>query len=311
MATAAAAAAAPPLTPDQIGAFERDGCVTVETGLTEAQLDYFEAMHDADTLGNPHPAFFEFIAHPTFESIAQQILRSGNVRILESGPNRRPPTDGAPEPEWAPKHGLVGSQWASGMHSDGQVSLSDFNATPRREHLALWVWLKDVVPERAALRVLKGSHVALQEHWEAMLSLPADQLPINHGPRWADPGEPDAVPFANQEPTPMVALRGQATAWTQAALHSMWHNSDTEPRSGFAISWTALESSVGGMSFRWHDQEAETADRIEGIRQRSVELRGQLAPDRQHIMFTEAELDWSVAQWEEKWPQSLRQRFRL
>ena len=299
-----------PLSSGQIAEFERDGCTTVETGLTEAQLDYFEAMHDADTLGAPHQAFFELISHPAFEAIAQQILRSDNVRILESGPHCRPPANEV-EPDWGPKHGVDGSQWANGMHSDGQVSLADFNATPRREHLALWVWLKPVVPERAALRVLKGSHVALQEHWEEMLSLPANQLPLNHGPRWEDPGEPDARPFARRTPTPMVARRGQATAWTQAALHSAWYNSDSEPRSGFAISWTALECSVGGMSFRWHHQKEESADRIEGIRQRSIQQRETLPMGRQHIMFTEAELDMSVASWEEKWPSSLRQRFRL
>ena len=87
------------------------------------------------------------------------------------------------------------------------MSLSDFHATPRREHLAIWVWLKDVTPERAALRVLKGSHAAFQEHWEAMLSLPEEELPVSHGPRWEDPGEPDARPFAAAEPTPMVARR--------------------------------------------------------------------------------------------------------
>ena len=192
--------------------------MTVESGLSGDQLNFFEAMHDADTLGAPHPAFFDFVAHPAFEAIAAQILRSANVRVLESGPNRRPPADG-PEPEFNAKHG-VATQWANGMHSDGQVSLSDFNATPRREHLALWVWLKDVYPERAALRILKGSHVAFQEHWEEMLSLPSHELPVNHGPRWEDPGEPDARPFAAMEPTPMVARRGEATAWTQAALHT-------------------------------------------------------------------------------------------
>ena len=67
--------------------------------------------------------------------------------------------------------------------------------------------MKDVTPERAALRVLKGSHVAFQEHWEAMLSLPEEELPVSHGPRWEDPGEPDARPFAAAEPTPMVARR--------------------------------------------------------------------------------------------------------
>jgi hypothetical protein len=260
------------------------------------------------------------------------VLRSVNVRILESGSNKRPPAD-APEPDWQdrPKHGFP-TQWANGMHCDGQVSLSDFNATPRREHLAVWVWLKvsashplclvpsasdygcraqDVPAERAALRVLKGSHVAFQEHWEAMLHLPADQLPLMHGPRWEDPGEPDARPFAAMEPTPMVAWRGQCTVWTQAALHTAWHNYDTEPRCGFAISWTALESSIGGMSFRWHHQDDEDGGRIEGIRQRSIELRPQLPEHRRHLMFTEEELDKSIISWEEKWPPVLRQRFRL
>ena len=199
------------------------------------------------------------------------------------------------------------------MHCDGQVSTTDFNATPRREHLAIWAWLKDVRAERAALRVLCGSHAALQAHWIKKLSLPAEELPTNHGPRWEDPGEPDARPFAAMEPSPMVARRGQATVWTQATLHTAWHNEDrTQSRAGFAIRCTAAEVSVGEMAFCWYDQEAESNGRIEGIRQRSIEQRPRLpAVSRQHIMFTVPELDRNVAMRKDKWPSSLRQRFRL
>lgn len=226
--TSVATSPTPPLSEAQVVAFEQDGCVTVESELSTLQLDFFESEHENNTLGAPHPAFFEFIAHPLFEAIASQLLRSPNVRVLESGPTLRPPA-GEPEPtQFSMKHGLA-SQWANGMHSDGQVSTSDFNATPRREHLAIWVWLKDVTPERAALRVLKGSHVALQAHWEEMLRLLPDQLPVRHGPRWFDPGEPDARPFAAMEPTPMVARRGQATVWTQAALHSLCASRQSRP----------------------------------------------------------------------------------
>ena len=99
-------AVAGPLSPEQIAEFERDGCTTVETGRSEAQLDYFEAMHEADTLGAPNPAFFDLIAHPELEAVAKQILRSNNVRILESGPHRRPPNEpGTPPPSWGEKHG--------------------------------------------------------------------------------------------------------------------------------------------------------------------------------------------------------------
>ena len=104
----------PPLSEAQVEEFVRDGCTTVDCGLSDEQLDFFEAAHDADEFGPPHPAFFEFVAHPVFEAIAQQILRSDNVRILESGPNKRPPAD-EPEREWQPKHGFA-TQWANGMH---------------------------------------------------------------------------------------------------------------------------------------------------------------------------------------------------
>ena len=231
-----------PLSAVQLSAFERDGSVTVETGLTTSQLDAAERAFEQGELAPPHQPFLDFISHPQLEAIAKQVLRADRAFILESGPMERPPADprDPPPPSFGAKHGLT-TEWANGMHSDVQVTSSDFAATPRREHLAIWVWLKDVPAERAALRVLAGSHRALGDHWEKMIALSAagQELPLTHGPRWEDPGEPDARHFAAQEPTPQVARRGQATVWTQAALHSSWHNSDVLPRVGFAISWVA------------------------------------------------------------------------
>ena len=42
------------------------------------------------------------------------------------------------------------------MHVDHAVALSDFDATPRRDVVSIWLWLSDVEEERAAMRI--GAH---------------------------------------------------------------------------------------------------------------------------------------------------------
>ncbi len=195
------------------------------------------------------------------------------------------------------------------MHTDVQVTTEDFEATPRREHLAIWFWLNDVPAERAAMRVLKGSHKRLGAHWQEMQQRwkanPNSPLPVRHGPRWEAEGEPDARWFAALEPTAMAAPRGYAQVFSQSLLHAGWHSEDTEPRKGFHISWVADGVSIGGM--RFNDQ----SGRIDGVRQRSAELRQVMAPERRHVAMDNSTLERLVELWDEEWPPTLRGRFRL
>lgn len=306
-----------PLNTTQMQAFEDDGAILVDLQLSRDLLDRGEAAWDrhAETGGNliADRDYVELISAPVFEKIAKQVLRSDRVFILEtgsagSGLDRTEFNERARRNDWPEKHG-VQSEWANSMHIDVQVTTEDFVATPRREHLAIWFWLNDVPAERAAMRVLKGSHKWLGAHWQEMQQRwkanPNTPLPVQHGPRWEAEGEPDARYFAGVEPTAMAAPRGYAQVFSQSLVHAGWHSEDAEPRKGFHISWVADSVSIGGM--RFNDQ----SGRIDGLRQRSAELQQAMDPQRRHVAMDSTTLERLVESWEEKWPPSLRKRFRL
>jgi hypothetical protein len=300
------------LSPQQLESYERDGAVVVDLGLPEDLLVALEAAWlrlGAAPGGTPlydEPAVLSLLQHESFERIAQQVLRSDAVHIFEIGRSERPAgTADGPNLDGGrfDKHGFQ-TEWAQGMHSDVQVASDDFDATPRREQLAIWMWLCDVPEDRAAMRVLKGSHRELGDHWREMQRLgdAGLPLPLAHGPRWEAPGEPDARRWAGREPTPMTARRGEALVWSQQVLHSAWHNADvTHPRSGFFASWVAAGVSMGGRS----------PQQIAGQHALWEELHKRMEPERRHIA-----MDKEVARrfdegWEETWPPTLHVRYRL
>eukprot|EP01044_Picomonas_judraskeda_P040479 COSAG03_NODE_19889_length_328_cov_0.742358_1_plen_54_part_01 len=53
---------------------------------------------------------------------------------------------------------------------DVQMTAEDFDATPRREcSLGMWLWLTDVTAASGAMRLLRGSHRGIGEHWQTVL----------------------------------------------------------------------------------------------------------------------------------------------
>jgi hypothetical protein len=58
---------------------------------------------------------------------------------------------------------------------------------------------------------------------------------------------------------------------------------------------------------RFNDQ----SGRIDGVRQRSAELRQVMAPQRRHVAMEHSTLERLVGLWKEEWPPTLRERFRL
>jgi hypothetical protein len=166
----------------QMASFEADGYVLLRAPLSAAELDAAEAAFDRlikvrypelDPGAPPQElqaalaadvAFVKLISHPWFEAVAQQVLRAEQVRLIELGPTQHRPGTGEPQGAEAARRA-----WACGCHIDMQVSASDFDATPRRDILALWLWVNDVPAERAAMRILPGSHRAIQQHWERTL----------------------------------------------------------------------------------------------------------------------------------------------
>ena len=219
----------PYISPAEMAIFEEDGALIVDLQLTPELLAAAEAAHDRDL--SPmwaDPAYVALIASPVFEEIAKQVLKSDKVYILETGRASKrnddtAATEKALKNEWPEKHGFA-TEWANAMHTDVQVTTEDFEATPRREHLAIWFWVNDVPAERAAMRVLKGSHKRLGAHWQEMQRRwrenPDAPLPVSHGPRWEAEGEPDATWFSGEEPTAMAADRGFGQVFSQSLLVS-------------------------------------------------------------------------------------------
>ena len=332
----------PMLDASQMQHFEDDGAVIVDLQLPKDVLDGAEAAWERDV--SPmwdDPDWIALMADPCFEEIAKQVLRSDRVYILETGraapgTDRGETNERAKSNDWPEKHGIrsectppspttpppptaslrpprltavLGAPGANAMHTDVQVTTEDFEATPRREHLAIWFWLNDVPAERAAMRVSLGSHKRLGAHWQEMQRRwaedPSAPLPVMHGPRWEAEGEPDARWWAGEEPTAMAAKRGHAQVFSQSLLHAGWHSESEVPRKGMHVSWVAEGVSIGGMAFN------DNAGRIDGVRERSRALRERLPADRRHIAMDDATLDRLVAAWVEEWPPTLRGRFRL
>ena len=100
------------------------------------------------------------IAHEFFEKVAQKVLRSAEVEYIEVFPTMRPPSEqpAAGFPSWE-------EEWASGAHCDLQLTRSDWDATPRRDQLMMWLWLSDAKPDGGAMRILPGSHLKIVDHW--------------------------------------------------------------------------------------------------------------------------------------------------
>ena len=124
-------------------------------------------------------------------------------------------------------------QWDNGCHIDWQVTETDFDATPRRDLLALWMWLNDVPAERAAMRILPGSHRVIMQHFERTLEPSRKQWTPRHHPLFPKPPEryptyPEYLPApgdfafigAEAKVIPVVAKRGQLQVFTQAMLHN-------------------------------------------------------------------------------------------
>ena len=321
----------------QIELFERDGALVTDTPLSPAELDTAEAAFDRLSALSKTPEysgskkkrwavspmspvtytapvydqdFIDFIAHPFFETVTQQILRSQKVFLFECGPIERsytPPSSDPAKPEPTEQE-----QWESGMHLDVQLTRSDFEATPRREMLAIWVWLTDVPAEKGAMRVLKGSHQPLMDHWERTLTPErAASLPRVHGLRPRRPGadwveeteyipELEPTPFHLQVPTPMVAKRGQAQVFSQACLHAAARNTAAGgvSRKAFIMSW--LPAGVAG---------GAEPNRIAGLMEVYPEVRKRMRQGREHLIMDEKQREsLFVSTYEDKWPETFMPR---
>ena len=154
-----------------LAAYEKDGCVIIDTPFSTAQIDRVEAAWDLAQTGGllhayEHETIVDAIQHPFWESVAQQFLRAPEVVYWWGvGPHNRPPTPRPAEgyPRWQ-------EEWAAGAHTDIQLTRSDWEATPRRNRCEIWWWLNDVPESRGAMRIMPGSMHTSMDHWEKALS---------------------------------------------------------------------------------------------------------------------------------------------
>lgn len=287
-----------PLSAEQMATFERDGAILMDTPLTPAEMDGAEAawhrINSKETTTSTDTDFLNMLTHPFFEAVAKQVLRAGGVQVLETYPHDRlPSTDlDAAESREARDY----RTW-NGGHVDVQITRSSWDATPRREMLAIWYWCNDVPIERGPMRVLLGSHLPLADHWQRKIRDPAKlaQLPRVHGMQPIREGVPENpvgsggtfgclpqlsdVPWRDQAPWKVVAKRGQALVFSQALLHQATANEDTESRKAHIMSWTA--DTVPGFL---------ATGRIDNMRRYHATIRQALEsnyPERAHIINKE------------------------
>ena len=187
-------------------------------------------------------------------------MRSEDVDYIEVFPLDRPPT---PHPtgtgEEAGRWPHWREVWPKNCHVDMQLTRSDFEATPRRDQLMMWLWLTEITPDRGAMRIMPRSHKVFMDYWEQTL-LPEhrQELPRVHGLRPHDSaggrvmgyqkgGSPevealpppppglgfDAHSWLDIEPTAAVAHRGQLLIHCGAMLHFAWRS---QPRAARPLS---------------------------------------------------------------------------
>ena len=272
--------ALPPLTAAQMETFERDGAILVDTPFSPSEMDKIEGAWDRITTQESTTAtdedYLDMLTHPFFESVACQVLRAEAVQVLETYPHNRPPST---QEEGETREERDYRTWGGG-HLDVQITRSAWEATPRREMLAIWIWCNDVPLERGPMRVLKGSHLPIADMWEERIRDPAKlaQLPRVHGlsPNRGEhePGSGGSysaipelldVPWSEQVPEKVTAKRGQALVFSQALLHQATANEDTVSRKAHIMSWTP--ASVPGFL---------ATGRIEGMRTYHAAIRAKL-----------------------------------
>ncbi|MGA1197264.1 MAG: phytanoyl-CoA dioxygenase family protein [Candidatus Latescibacterota bacterium] len=288
------------LTDAELNTYQDEGAVIIDTPFTSEELDKAEAAWDRlTTNGAPpyeDPDYVNLVQHPYLEAVAKKVLKAQAVHLWGGvRPHERAPSKGP--------FGSARERWEKGYHTDIQATWEDFNATPRRMRAELWLWVNDVPIDRGAMRILPGSHKPIMEHWSRVLTPEHKaELPRVHGLR-PDPTEkslayPECVPqlsdtlWADQEPVPQVARRGQMLILCSAGLHSAWENEDVVPRKAMTTSWVANGVKCG-----------LPKNQRDGVLSFFPELRKKLRPERKHIV--PENFDWLFeSDYEPKWPET-------
>lgn len=249
----------------EIKQFDEQGCVTIDTPLTDRQIadasvafdrlmPYREGHSRASlTCSYYDPALVDLIQHPFFEDAARSVLSSSDVRFFQSAIVTAWPEPDTPFSFW--------------QHVDIQYPLSDFQAVPRRIVCSFFLWITDVNVRRAPMMLRPGSHLLISEERA-------------RDPNWVGVGATvalvslDTLPkLAYSEPVALVARAGQVSVLTTAAVHGASVNVDTEPRKNMVITFSDAEVTIGLPANEAAQKHVYDAG-----------LRDRMRPERRHIV---------------------------
>lgn len=201
------------MTPTEFEVMEREGLVTIDSGLTPAEVSAAAAAMDRHFGDKPDgfsgndifdPAMLHILQHPLLVRVAQQMLRTDRVRLRGMALRKT-----SPKPTEAAR--------LEGEHADIRYAAADLDATPRRMLCTVLVWLTDVTSRRAPFMYRPGSHRQLADTYEGVPRVDAfhlDKLP--------------KLPYA--QPVPALARAGQISVGTTGVIHSGSINTDTQDR---------------------------------------------------------------------------------
>jgi ectoine hydroxylase-related dioxygenase (phytanoyl-CoA dioxygenase family) len=233
------------LTAEQLRCYDEHGAVTVDW-LTAEELAQaataFDEMCPFDAEAEPKSryrvgprgnknrlpqALLDVLQEEKMEAAARAVLRCDRVHFFQTAATASYPQP--PEFEIQKR-----------FHIDTQMSLADWEATPRRTICHAWLWLADVTEDRAPIIVHPGSHRVIASEWSKDDDLCA-QLPRVHGVDASHPTIQGLLQSGELAPAePVLARAGQITFLSTGMLHSASANRDpTSARKIFLTTFTA------------------------------------------------------------------------
>ena len=267
------------LTPEQLHRYDKHGAVTVDFLDAEelaSAAAAFDAVcpFDADAEpraryrvgprgdeNRPSQILLDILQGERLEEAARAVLRSDSVRFFQTAATASYPQP----PEFQTQ-----MRW----HLDTQMSLEDWEATPRRTICHAWLWLSDVTPDRAPITIHPGSHRVIASEWSKDPALCA-RLPRVHGVDTSDPTIERLLGAGQLAPAePVLARAGQVTFLSTGMLHSASANRDPDSaRKIFLVTFTADSVHVGLP----HSQQ-------QAKREFDAWLRPRLRPERRYLI---------------------------
>lgn len=220
------------LSEEQVDRFDRDGAVTVDGPFTteeinaaakvmDEMLPYEESKKDAydatrvtrdiTSKGGKlyeyyNPALMNIYQHPFIEGAAKQLLYTDEVTFNGLAMSKTYP--------------LKISKKVSIEHVDSKFRYSEITARPRRIGVSSMIYLTDVNPDRAPIKIWPGSHIPIGKYYDEHPEL------IDTTGSW----RPDLPDYPFGDPVIVLAKAGQITFFISSILHGASENTDTEAR---------------------------------------------------------------------------------